>query len=222
MARAIRMNSSRTISLVAVALVAFMAIGCSPWHFMMQRQSGWVIEGKKRVDKDLVDIVSDNQIAVTGPAGVSMRCYQITEGVFDTEITLQNRGTDPADGEVSIGLRSTPYADTVENSGEPAFGLVIRNNDVSVEYMDSTYTTHGIIPEPGTPFRIRVVEHGRFVDIEVACTNLGRYEFASPSTQWVSIFAGPEQEIELRDPSFRPLNEVFLTERETFAAPRSE
>ena len=104
-------------------------------------------------------------------------------------------------------LRSTPYNDTVNNV--QAIAIIITPEATSVVEDNRTTTVPALLPPPGTPFRVRIINHGNSYDVEVACTNIGRFTTPLPSTQWVSIHPSGTHRIELRDPKFRPLAEGF-------------
>ena len=213
------------ISLLST-LCSLLIISCNPWYFALQQHTGWEIEGKIYDHKERVEVVNRNTVLVEAPAKIAMRCFQITDGVFDTEVTLFNRGTYAADDEVIFHCRSTPYADTVlsRTDGDlyPSYFAVVVSNDYAVVYhQDTSYAWHGIIPEPGTPFRLRVVQHGHYADVEVACTDLGQYRMDDATTQWISVAPQGEQRVEIRDPIFRPLRDEFppVADADTFVNP---
>lgn len=195
------------------ALCSLLITSCNPWYFALQQHTGWDVEGKIYDHKEKVDVVNRNTVIIEAPARVAIRCYQITDGVFDTEVTLFNRGQNAADDEVYFQFRSTPYEDTVMSQDPEyhpsTFGVMVSNDYAYVIHQDTTYSFSGIIPEPGTPFRLRVIQHGRYANVEVACTNLGTYKMDNHTSQWVSIAPQGTQRVEIRDPIFRPLRDGF-------------
>ena len=214
------------MSRVLAFLCSLALASCNPWYFTLQQHTGWEVEGKIYDHKEKVDVVNRNTVIVDAPAKIAIRCYQLTDGVFDAEITLFNRGTHPADDEVIFHFRSTPYADTVLSRADgdytpSVFAVVVSNDYASVTHQDTTYTWRGIMPEPGIPFRIRVIQHGRYADVEVACTDLGQYKMDDATTQWVSVSPQGGQRVEIRDPIFRPLVDEFpaVADVNTFVNP---
>ena len=201
---------------ILLTICSLLLASCNPWYFTLQQHTGWEVEGKIYDHKEKVDVVNRNTLILEAPAKVAIRCYQITDGVFDAELTLFNRATYPADDEVILHFRSTPYEDTVMSRTiadfHPSiFAVVISNDYAQVVHQDTTYTWGGIIPEPGTPFRVRVIQHGRYANVEVACTDLGLYETDNATTQWVSIAPQGDQRVEVRDPLFRPLRDEYAS-----------
>ncbi len=202
------MSSVRaTIAVTLTLTVVIFVTACSPWHFTMQRHTGWEIEGKIYDYYDGVEVAGNNQVFITAPAAIAIRTDQITDGTFDTEITFEGGNPYTADDNVTLILRSTPYDDTVSNA--QAIAIVITPEATSVIEDNWTTTVPAQLPPPGTAFRVRIVIHGNSYDVEVACTNIGRFTTPLPSTQWVSIHPSGSHRIELRDPKFRPLVEEF-------------
>lgn len=201
------MSSVRTTIVFALLTSAVLLAACSPWHFKMQEKTGWEIEGKIYDYHKGVNVAANNQVFVTSPAAIAIRTEQITDGTFDVEMTFAGGSQFASDHEVTLIMRSTPYDDTVSNA--QAIAIVITQEATTVVDGDRSTTIAAQLPPPGTPFRVRVVSHGHDYDVEVACTNIGRFTTPLPSTQWVSIHPSGKRTLELRDPKFRPLAEEF-------------
>ncbi len=185
------------------SLLAALLSSCNPWVFTMQRHTGWDIEGKIYTNHQQVDLPTDNLVIVEAPASIAMRCYQITDGTFDAEFTLARDGG----GGLELRFDSTPYEDTVLRSGRGE-RITIDQQAVTVAANGTTTTVPVVLPPAGTPFRVVLVRHGRYLDVEVACTTIGQFRIDDASTQWLSIVPAPEQRVEVRDPQFRPLVEL--------------
>jgi len=166
----------------------------------MQRHTGWDIEGKIYSNHQLVDLPTDNLVIVDAPASIAIRCYQITDGTFDAEFTLAR----DVDGGMELRFDSTPYEDTVLRSGRGE-RIMIDRQAVTVATNGTTTTVPVALPPAGTPFRVVLVRHGRYLDVEVACTAIGQFRIDQASTQWLSIAPSAQQRVEVRDPQFRPL-----------------
>jgi len=201
-------SSGQSVSFsVLCALCSLLLSSCNPWFFSLQRHTGWDIEGKILGHKERVDVVNQNTVFVEAPAAIAIRCYQITDGVFDTEMTLDRHAEHEADDEVVLRLDSTPYEDSVMNSDRGEH-LVISHNNVSIAFNGEQQRVLPVaMPPAGTPFRVRLIRHGRYLNVEVACTDLGQFLLGDASTQWITIAPQGSQRIQLRDPMFHPLTE---------------
>jgi hypothetical protein len=191
------MNSRFTLSL----FLCFALTSCNPYVFELQRLSGWPIEGRILSSKDNVDVGADNVLRVTNPAVVAVRTEQITDGMFDTELKWVSAG------DVELVFRSTPYDDSTSSTNAVNVRLGFR--ETIVTYGDSTYRVDVPTPVDGTPFRLRVVQHGNVMDVVVGCTLVAHLTTRQPSTQWLSIRPNVGTAIEFRDPKFLPLTDEF-------------
>lgn len=190
-----------------IAVICLGLAGCSPYYFELQKQSGWPISGKRVLNHNNVDVPSENQIILNPQSSAYIRCEQLTDGIFNTEVTLFNRGTYGVDDEVIFSFRSTPYDDTVMIS-QHQLAMVLTLETASI-VVDDVTTTVPINVEPGKPFRIEVQQHGSSFEATVACEYLGRFDVTSPTTQWVGIHTLGQQRVEVRDPRFYPLRDDF-------------
>lgn len=174
---------------------------CNPYVFELQRLSGWPIEGRILSGKENVEVAADNVLRITNPAVVAVRTEQITDGMFDTELRWVSAG------DVELVFRSTPYDDSTSSTNAVNVRLGFR--ETIVTYGDSTYRADVPTPVDGTPFRLRVVQHGNVMDVVVGCTFVAHLTTRQPSTQWLSIRPNVGTAIEFRDPKFLPLTDEF-------------
>lgn len=191
-----------------IAVVASILTGCSPYNFTLQKETGWEIDGKKAVNHHNVVVEAKNLVTLEPKSGVFMRCEQLTDAIFNTEMTLFSKNEGGSDFDVSLRLRSTPYDDTVLMN-DNGFVLIISDDVVSVVSDDQSVSVPVELPPAGEPFRVVVKQHGQVVEATVACTFVGRYFVSTPTTQWISVQTPGKQRVELRDPTFRPIHEDF-------------
>lgn len=177
-------------------VVPLLLSACSPNRFTLQRNSGWPIEGRILGNHHNVDVVGDKQVSISNSARVALRCEALTDATFDTEVIMGENDR------LELQFRTTPYDDSVNNVRgmsimiEPNLTTIISNED----------TLYKAIPIPqSVPFRIVVAQHGRYVDVEVACVNVGRITTHIPSTQWVIINVDEGGSLAVIDPIFSPL-----------------
>jgi hypothetical protein len=193
------MNSRRTISLLV--LLVSVAAGCSQWKFQLQESQDWPIEGRKLVNKDSVNVLADNLLSVAHPARAAFRSKPLTDGGFSTEVRLV-RGSGFA-----LVFRSTPFDDSTAG-GPNALRLHVAGDLAQVQTRDTVFS-HQVNCPTGKPFRIDIVQHGEWVDLEVACIKVPRFLLRTPSTQWVTVIPDSSSRVELRDPAFRSIEDVF-------------
>ncbi len=146
---------------------------------------------------------ADNAIALAHPARIAFRSEQITDGEFDTELLLK-RGSGFA-----LVFRSTPYDDSA-SGGPSALRLHIGREISSLTGRGIATSAEAPLPS-NKPFRVVVVQHGRWIDVEVACVKIRRFAVETPSTQWITLEPDPDSRVELRDPQFRSLGDVYET-----------
>jgi len=188
---------NRLLTILFCATVA----GCSPWNFALQKDTGWDIDGRIYDAPHLVDASAANMVSVTSPASIAIRCEELTDGTFDSEMTLSG-------GNVRLRLRSTPYNDSVRRT-EPYIDIVIDQSSTTILHDGTSTRVASPLPEPGTPFRIFIRQFGKYIDVEVACAKVGRFETSHPSTQWISVIPGEGATVELRDPKFAPIRDEY-------------
>jgi len=209
MAKATRMNSCRAIiaqtpimrglAISAMALVTVLAVsGCRTGDlstFDLQRNTSWPIEGKILDSIDAVDVYADNALTVASGSGVAFRTKEITDGLVSMQFTMLPGNS------ITVHSRTTPHSDTVLQ--DPGISVTIRNNVVTV----SPFTPSVSVPvniQPNVPFIVEIENDGRWIDINVACTHIGRFETSRPSTQWVIVRSNDRASFTLVDPKFHP------------------
>ncbi len=169
---------------------------CSPTRFTLQRNTGWPIDGRILNNHHNVEVVGNKNVSIRDSARVALRCEQLTDATFDTEMLLGENDR------IELQFRTTPYDDSLNNVR--GLSVVIEPNLTTV--IANTDTLYKAIPIPkSAPFRIVVTQFGRYVDIEVACEKVGRLTTVSPSTQWVIINVDEGGSLDIIDPIFRPL-----------------
>lgn len=179
-----------------------MLMSCSPWTFTIQQHTGWPLQGRIYTRHDLVDVEAANTIMVSHPSSVALRCEQVTEGIFDTEVTVTGPLNDTADV-LTLRLRSTPHADTVHDAKAPV-EIRITPHVTTVVTPTSTRTVQTPLPSIGTPFRIHVITFGRTMRVSVACHDVGTYAVEVPSSEWISITPGLGTTLRFADPMILP------------------
>jgi hypothetical protein len=195
-----RHNVSSLILLTCVIPTFVMCMGCNPWVFTLQENTGWPIEGRILRNYDSVDVVAPNAIRISHNSRVAMRCVNLTDGVFTADVDLRYGSI------LTLEFRTTPYDDSVKN----ADGLILHigRDEVRTVYQgqSSTVPTN---TSTSNPFNITVTQHGRWIDVEVACTDVGRFYSTQPSTQWVMAHTSAPGSALLVDPRFSPLSFIF-------------
>jgi hypothetical protein len=182
-------------------LILLLLTACDPWTFRLQQQTGWPIEGKIYREYRTVDIEGEDVLRVASPAGIAMRCVYLTDGAFNTEMSLEGES-------VTLRFRSTPYEDTVTQTGQ-FLDLVIGQHETVIRTRNMERRVACPLPMEGRPFKVHVVQHGRYVDAQIACVDLGRLTLDQPSTQWISVWPAEGARVELRDPFFSPITDEF-------------
>lgn len=182
-----------------VLAVLILLSACSPTRFTLQRNSGWPIDGRILNNRGNVDVVNDKRVSISDTARVALRCQELTDATFDTEVLLGEKNR------IELQFRTTPYDDSLNSVR--GISLVIEPNLTTVS--TNTDTLYKAIPIPrNAPFRIVVAQYGRYVDIEVACEKVGRLTTYSPSTEWVIINVDEGGSLDLIDPIFKPLQKT--------------
>lgn len=183
---------SRIALLVLASLVT---TSCSYFEFTMKEQSGWPIQTKILRDRHNVTRTAENAIQLTDEARVGMRCKAITEGVFSTEVHLKQGAT------LQLQTHTTPYDDSTAF----AKGMIIQIGNDQTTVVCNGVTSHTETPLPNKkPFVVEIVSDGNWTLLTVACTEVGRFQTNSASTQWIiaSLVSGGSALI--GDPSFEP------------------
>ena len=201
MARDIRMSRLCILITLAVLLTS-----CSPWRFTLQRDTGWPVEGKIYDAKEHVRVGGDDLVTISSPASVALRCEQLTDGTFNSFVQLNGE-------RMTMRFRSTPYNDTVRMT-EDHVDLIIERGLVTVVTPNDTSRVACPLPPDNESFNVRVVQFGRHMDIEVACTSIGRFTFSNATTQWVSVLPGEGATVVLQDPKFAPIRDEFPKEKD--------
>jgi len=162
----------------------------------MKEQSGWPIQTKILRDRHDVTRTADNAIQLTDGAHIGMRCKTITEGLFSTEIRLKQGTT------LRLQTHTTPYDDSLAS----ARGMIVEigNDQTTVVCNGATSRTETPLPN-SIPFVVEIVSDGRWTLLTVACTEVGRFETNSPSTQWILVSLVSGGSALIGDPSFEPL-----------------
>ncbi len=207
------MNSRYHLLAFFMLFLVLMTQGCNPWRFALQPHADYPIEGRILRNKNSVDVFAANAIRISSPASVAIRSEQITDGEFSTEVRLlRGSGFD-------MVMRSTPFDDST-NGGTHKLNIHIYRDTssrvmageamASVSSADTTVTLPITLPTKGG-FRIVVTQQGVYTDIQVACTSLGRFKTTTPSTQWISINPVAGATLEVVDPLFRSLEDLYFT-----------
>ncbi|MCO6465358.1 MAG: hypothetical protein J5I53_01960 [Bradyrhizobiaceae bacterium] len=207
------------LSLIVLSFTVVVT-ACSPWRFSLQQNADFPIEGRILTGKEHVRILGTNAFAVAAPGTVAFRAQQITDGEFDTEVLIE-KGTG-----FDLVMRSTPFDDSTKGgvnamrihvSADSTVGISAGSGMVVV----TTPTGSRAVPITASvkqPFRIVVTQHGRYTDVEVACTTIGRFVTPKPSTQWISVVPSNGSAVRLVDPTFREIADLYVQEAETIMA----
>ena len=164
--------------------------------FSMQPNTGCPIEGKIVDNIDAVHVYAPNAMRVASGGAVAFRNRELTDGVLSMQLTLQ------AGNSVTLQTRTTPHSDSLLQ--DPGISATIRNGVVTV----SPLTPPVAVPvniQPDVPFVVEIKNDGRWMDITVACTHIGRFATKRPTTEWVILRSSDQASFTLVDPTFRPL-----------------
>lgn len=191
---------------LVLMLVAATCTSCSPWFFTMQRDTDWPVFAKIISRHDLVDVDAANAFTATYPSRVALRCEEVTDGIFDTEVRTDAPVHDTSTILV-LQLRSTPYADTVRLARCPV-EIRISSQHTTVITPDTTSVVAAPLPRTGAPFRIQIVTFGRAMRVSVACHDVGIYSVTDAQSEWVTVVPGIDQTIHVIDPVLLPVGYV--------------
>lgn len=202
--------SSRLIISAGVFCLMLLC-SCSPWRFILQRDADFPIEGKILRNKEHVNVFASNAVRIGGSSSVAIRTEQITDGEFDAEFRLKGgSGFD-------LVLRSTPFDDstnggknklTIHLSRDTSQGIMAGTAMAVVSTADTVATVPLTISDR-VPFRVTIVQQGVYTDVVMACTRIGRFTTNTPSTQWLTIIPAADATVELVDPVYRSLEDVY-------------
>lgn len=185
-----------------LVLVAATCTSCSPWFFTLQRDTDWPLSAKIISRHDLVEVDAGNAVTVRYPSRIAMRCQDITDGIFDTEVLLGDADSDTT--AMVLLLRSTPHADTVHRSPSPV-EIRVSTLTTMVITPDTTAVVDAPLPPPGTPFRVQVYTLGRTLRVSVACHDVGMYHIDGPSSEWITVAPAGGSTVRLIDPLILPV-----------------
>ena len=177
-------------------LIGLCATSCSYFEFTMKGYTGWPIETRILYDRHSVSRPAQNALQLKGEARIAMRCEWITDGVFSSEINLQPGTT------LRLQTRTTPYDDSIATKR----GIIIDVTDGQTSVTVDGKTTISNTPLPiNAPFVVELYTDGQWTCVYVACVDVGRYESATPSTQWIIASLPSGGTALLADPSIEPL-----------------
>ncbi|MBC8124949.1 MAG: hypothetical protein H7X70_04375 [Candidatus Kapabacteria bacterium] len=184
---------SRLLAIVAIALCS---ASCSYFEFTMKEYTGWPIVTRILYDRHNVSRIAQNAVQLSSEAKIAMRCEQITDGIFSTEIKLQPGST------LRLQTRTTPYDDSIATKR----GIVIdiTDGETSVTVDGRTRKINTPLPNKA-PFVVELYNDGQWTHIFVACVDVGRYESSTPSTQWIIASLPSGGTALIADPSIEPL-----------------
>ena len=132
-----------------------------------------------------------------------MRCVELTDGVFDTEIKFEGAK------QLSVQFRTTPFDDSVKH--QSGFSILLTEFETKLVSVDTAIITPVLLPM-NAPFRLIVRQHGNFFDVEVACANVGRIHSKDPSTQWILASVPGGGGVHFIDPQFKRIITDFTEE----------
>lgn len=179
-----------------IVLMSLVATSCTYFEFTMKEYTGWPIQTKILRERHSVQRTTENAIQLSNGARIGMRCKTITEGVFSTEIRLNQGST------LRLQTHTTPYDDSIASIR----GMIIEIGNDQTTVVCNGVTSRIDTPLPDhRPFVVEIISDGRWTILSVACTEVGRFATNSPSTQWIiaSLVSGGSALI--ADPSFQPL-----------------
>ena len=202
------MNSKPFLAILTVAIVI---CSCNPWRFALQQKADYPIEGRILSNKNSVEVYAENAVRITSPASVAIRSEQITDGEFNTEVKLlRGSGFD-------VVFRSTPFDDSTNGGRNKLAIRIYRDTSLGVMAGVSMATVTSADTSVTVPitlsgreaFTIVVTQQGVYADVVVACSPIGRFKTSTPSTQWISIKPAPNASIDLIDPLFRSVEDLY-------------
>ncbi|MCX6141221.1 MAG: hypothetical protein NTX15_10415, partial [Candidatus Kapabacteria bacterium] len=97
---------NRTAVTISIFVVAMFVSSCNYFEFTMQEYTGWPVQTRILNDRHNVTRPAPNTVHLDGDARIGMRCMQITDGIFTTEIKLNMGST------LRLQTRTTPYDDS--------------------------------------------------------------------------------------------------------------
>lgn len=164
--------------------------------FSMQPNTGWPIEGKIVDNVNAVDVYANNAMRVASGGAVAFRTRELTDGRLSMQLALQ------AGNSATLQTRTTPHSDSLLQ--DPGISITIRKGVVTVSPF-SPLVSVPVNVQPDVPFIVEIVNDGRWVDVTVACTHIGRFASDRPSTEWVILRSNDQAGFTMVDPTFRPL-----------------
>jgi len=177
-----------------------LVVSCNPWVFDLNKDTGWPVEGRILKNYDSVDVVSGNAIQISGDSKIAMRCVNVTDGVFSSDVQLRY-GT-----LLTLEFRSTPFDDST--SLRNGLILTIGRDEVKAE-LDGKSTTVPTSQTTNKPFIVVITHQGNWIDVDIACTKIGRFKSQAPSTQWLLANTSAPGSALFVNPRFEPLSMYY-------------
>lgn len=187
-------------------LVACTTIG-NPYAFRLRDPNGYNVEGRiiqRNVDisssalpqRHRIEVIGRNAIRLLEGGEAGIRVKDMTDGDVDFETKFSSGAA------LRVVVRSTVHDDTT--TADKGLVLEITEQHVLVRMKNQEQKIVPVSITPNTPFRVEFHHSGRYTDVHVACTNIGRFDVGTPSTEWLLLSNTSKGEVTVIDPSFSP------------------
>lgn len=187
-------------------LTACTTIG-NPYAFRLRDPNGHNVEGriiKRGTDvssstipqRHRIEVVGRNAIRLLEGGEAGIRVQDMTDGDVDFESKLSSGSV------LRVVVRSTVHDDTT--STDKGLTLEVTEHHVIARVKDQAPRVVPVSITADKPFRVEFRHSGRFTDVTVACTDIGRFDVGTPSTEWLLLSNMSRGTITVIDPSFSP------------------
>lgn len=200
-----RLLSTLSICLLC-GLVACTTIG-NPYAFRLRDPNGFNVEGriiKRGTDvssstipqRHRIEVLGRNAIRLLEGGEAGIRVQDMTDGDVNFETKLSSGSI------LRVVVRSTVHDDTT--SADKGLTLEITEQHVIARVQSQTPRVIPVSITSDVPFRVEFHHSGRYTDVTVACTDIGRFDVGTPSTEWLLLSNMSRGPITVIDPSFSP------------------
>lgn len=188
-----------TKSLMAIVLSCALLTACTlgdPYGLRMHHTPYGTVTGRISGSFDVVEQPALNELLIGGGARVGLRVADVTDGVFTTELEISDSAS------ITLYVRSTMHENPMPDSRGISLEIATRATKLTLE--DGRVIPYEIILDEGRPTSVSIINDGRYLDITVGCTHLGRFATTRPSTEWVILEPSPTGQVRCIDPLFIP------------------
>ncbi|MBU3740994.1 MAG: hypothetical protein FGM24_01790 [Candidatus Kapabacteria bacterium] len=180
---------------LSCALLTSCTIG-DPYGVVMHHTPYGNVAGRIAGSFQAVEQPAQNELLIGGGARVGLRVANLTDGVFTTEIEI------PDSGSVTMYVRSTMHERPTPGNG--GISLEISAVATKLTLDDGRVIPYQIMLDRQRPTPISIINDGRYLDVTVGCTHLGRFVTYRPSTEWVILEPSSSGSVRCIDPLFIP------------------